>query len=49
MEDRQARLVDLIANAIGRQVVSEDVEVSAEWAAEQGEDVGFEEIVSANN
>jgi hypothetical protein len=49
MEDRQARLVDLIANAIGRQVVSEDVEVSAEWAAEQGEDAGLEDIETADN
>jgi hypothetical protein len=49
MEDRQARLVDLIANAIGRQVVSEDVEVSAEWAAEQGEGKGLDDIETVDN
>lgn len=49
MEDRQAKLVALIANAIGRSVVREDVEVSAEWAAEQGEDAGLDDIETVDN
>ena len=43
MNDRQARLVALIASAIGRPVISEDVEVGAEWAAEQGEEADVEQ------
>ena len=42
MADRQAKLVALIAKAIGQDVVGEEIVADSEWALEQGEDVGVD-------
>ena len=40
MADRQAKLVALIAKAIGQDVVGEEIVADREWASEQGEEPG---------
>lgn len=42
MESRQVKLVKLIADATGQEVIGEEVLVSDAWAAEQGEEIGLE-------